>query len=113
MASLPVSAAAVVGLNCIVSRTTVPGVLSVSGKLAPETVNPVPDGVTELTVTGPDPVEVMVKDFVEEDPTVTSPKPKLEALSVTCGLVAAAAAGPKPPMRHPTSSMRAPHHLVA
>jgi hypothetical protein len=113
MASLPVSKAAVVGLNWIVSLTIVPGLLSVSGKLAPETVNPAPDGVIELTVTGPVPVEVMVKDCVEEEPTATSPKLKLEALSVICGAVAAIAAVPEPPMRHPTNSMRAPHHLVA
>ena len=85
--SLPLSTPAVVGLNCTVSLTACPGVLSVSGKLAPETVNPVPDGVTESTVAAPDPVEVMVKDCVEEEPTATSPKLKLEALSVTCGAV--------------------------
>src|ERR1700757_3306052 len=113
MASLPVSKDAVVGLNCIVSLTICPGLLSVSGKLAPEIENPAPDGITEFTVTGAVPVETMVKDCVVEEPTVTSPKLKLEALSVICGAVAAIAAVPEPPTRHPTSSMRAPHHRVA
>src|ERR1700743_421893 len=109
---LPVSKPAVVGLNCIVRLTICPGVLSVSGKLAPEIVNPAPDGVTESTVTGPVPVDLIMKDCVEEEPTVTSPKLKLEALSVTWGAVAAEAI-PEPPMKHPTSNTRAPHHLVA
>jgi len=50
---------------------------------------PVPLMAAELTVTGEDPVEVKVTDWVVDVFTVTLPKLKLAALSVNCGLGAA------------------------
>ena len=86
--SLPVKAPVVAGLNCTVSVTDCFG-FSVTGKLAPETVNPVPDTVAALIVSGPVPLEVRVTDCVEEESTVTLPKLKLEEPSVNCDVVAA------------------------
>jgi hypothetical protein len=51
--------------------------LNVTGKVAPETVNPVPMTVTKLTVTAAFPVEDRVTDCVAGDFKVTSPKAML------------------------------------
>lgn len=59
MVSLPVAAPAVVGLNCTVSVTVCFG-FSVTGKLAPETVKPVPLIAAALICTGAVPVEAKV-----------------------------------------------------
>lgn len=59
------------------------------GKVAPDKVKPVPVSAAELMVTGAVPVEVNVKDWLAAESTVTSPKLKLPALRVNCGLDAA------------------------
>ena len=61
MASLPEAAPEVVGLNCTVSVTVCFG-FKVTGKLAPETVNPVPLMAAVVTCTGAVPVEARVTD---------------------------------------------------
>ena len=53
-----------------------------SGKLAPETVNPVPVTVAALTVTAAVPVEVKVTDCVAGVFTFTLPKVRLELLTL-------------------------------
>lgn len=59
MASLPVTAPAVVGLNCTASVTVCFG-FKVTGKLAPEIVKPAPLMVAAVTCTGAVPVEARV-----------------------------------------------------
>ena len=61
MVSLPVTAPEVVGLNCTASVIDCFG-FSVTGKLAPETVKPVPPMAAALTCTGAVPVEVKLTD---------------------------------------------------
>jgi hypothetical protein len=58
----------------------------VTGKVAPDIVNPVPLNDAELMVTGADPVEVNVTGSVDAVFTVTSPKARLAALTLNCGL---------------------------
>jgi hypothetical protein len=58
---------------------------SVSGKVAPETVNPLPARVAELTVSAEEPVEVSVMVWVVAELTLTLPKVKLELLTVIVG----------------------------
>ena len=84
--SLPVKAPVAAGLNCTVRVTDCFG-FSVTGKVAPDTVKPVPDTVAALIVNGPVPLEARVTDCVEEESTVTLPKLKLEEPSVNCGVV--------------------------
>ena len=57
--SLPVAAPEVVGLNCTLSVTVCFG-FNVTGKLAPETVKPVPLMAAAVTCTGAVPVEARV-----------------------------------------------------
>ena len=61
MESCPVAAPAVVGSNCTVKVVVCPGA-KVRGRLAPETENPVPTTVAELTATGAVPVEDRTTD---------------------------------------------------
>jgi hypothetical protein len=84
--SLPVAAPEVVGLNWTLSVSACFG-LSVIGKLAPETVNPVPLMAAAVTFTGAAPVEARVTDWVAEEPTVTLPKLKLPGLTESVGVV--------------------------
>ena len=86
--SCPEAAPVVAGSNCTFRVTDCPG-LKVTGKVAPDTVKPVPVNVAELMVTGAVPVEVSVTGCVDAVFSVTSPKIRLTALSVNCGLVAA------------------------
>jgi hypothetical protein len=86
--SRPVTAPAAAGLNCTVSVTVCLG-FKVTGKLAPERVNPVPVKVAALIVTGAVPLEVRVTGWVDVEPTATLPKLKLAGLTVSCGVVAA------------------------
>jgi hypothetical protein len=86
--SCPEAAPAVAGSNCTFRVTDCPG-LKVTGKVAPDNVKPVPVNVAELMVTGAVPVEVSVTGCVDAVFSVTSPKIRLTALSVNCGLVAA------------------------
>jgi hypothetical protein len=69
----PVAAPAVVGSNATLNVAVWFG-LNVSGKLAPETVNPVPLAVAALTVTDAVPVDVSVTDCVAGVLSVTLPK---------------------------------------
>ena len=52
----PVTAPAAIGWNCTLKLAVWPG-FKVRGKLAPDSLNPVPLTVAELTVTGAVPVE--------------------------------------------------------
>ena len=47
--------------------------MSVIGKAAPETVKPLPVIASELTVTGPVPVEVRMTGSVADEPSPTEP----------------------------------------
>jgi len=60
----------------------------VRGKLAPETVKPVPATVAAVTVTAAVPDEVKVSDFVVAVFTFTLPKDKLDELTLSVGTVA-------------------------
>jgi len=62
---------------------------SVSGNEAPDTAKAEPLMVAELMVTGAVPEDVSVSGRVVAELIVTSPKLRLAALSVNCGLVAA------------------------
>jgi hypothetical protein len=84
MVSVPLRAPAEVGANCTVSVAVWLG-FSVSGKVAPETVNPLPARVAELTVSAEEPVEVSVMVWVVAELTLTLPKVKLELLTVIVG----------------------------
>ncbi len=86
--SAPVAALAAVGANFTLSVTDCAG-FNVRGKVAPETVKPVPPIVAELIISGAVPVEVTVSGSVEVDPTPTLPKLKLVELTDSCGVVAA------------------------
>jgi hypothetical protein len=78
-----------VGRNCTCNVTVWVG-FSVTGKLPPTIVKPVPVIAAELTVTGAVPVDVSVSDCVVAVFTVTLPKLKVAVLTVNCGLGAAA-----------------------
>jgi hypothetical protein len=80
----PVSAPAAVGSNCTVSVAVAFG-LSVSGKVAPETVKPGPATVPALMVTATVPVEDRVTVCVVAVFTFTVPKPMLPALTLSVG----------------------------
>jgi len=82
MVNLPVAEPAVAGSNCTSSVAVWPEV-SVTGKVTPETVKPVPVNAAALIVTGAVPVEVKVTDWVDVVFTVTLPKTKLEALMLS------------------------------
>jgi len=58
---------------------------SVTGKVAPDIVNPVPVNAAELMVRGAVPVEVNVTGSVDAVFTVTSPKARLAGLMVNVG----------------------------
>jgi hypothetical protein len=80
--SVPVTALAAVGANLTCNVMACFG-LSVTGKVAPDTVKPVPLIVAELTVTALVPLEVNVTPSVALEPTATSPKLKLVGLTVS------------------------------
>jgi hypothetical protein len=79
---------AAIGKNCTCSVIDCVG-FSVTGKLPPTIVKPVPVIAAELTVTGDVPLDVSVNDWVVAVFTVTLPKLKVAALIVNCGLGAA------------------------
>lgn len=87
---MPLAAPAVVGSKPIVSVALLPAA-SVSGKLTPESVKPVPLTEPALTVTVPVPVpeEVKVTVWVAVAATLTVPKLTLVALKVSVGTVEA------------------------
>ena len=79
--SVPVTAPAVVGAYFTVNVTAWLE-FSVTGKVAPDTVKPVPLMLAELTVTADVPLEVSVTGRVALEPSVTSPKARLLGLTV-------------------------------
>jgi hypothetical protein len=83
----PDAAPAVVGLNFTWSVTDWLG-LSVTGKVAPESVNPVPLRAAALIVTGAVPDEVSVTGRVALEFTVTLPNGSEFAPTVSCGVLA-------------------------
>jgi hypothetical protein len=89
MVNVPVTAPVVFGADRTFSVTVCFG-LRVSGKVAPDTVNPVPLIVAELTVTAPVPVEVSVTVSVEVPPTITLPKLRLVLLTESVAVAASA-----------------------
>jgi hypothetical protein len=88
MVICPLAAPVDVGRNCTCSVIDCVG-FSVTGKLPPTIVKPVPVIAAELTVTGAVPVDVSVNDWVVAVFTVTLPKLNVAALIVNCGLGAA------------------------
>jgi len=84
---VPVAVPVAVGLNWTVSVAVLPG-FRVSGKVAPETVKPVPLTVTELMVTGAVPVELRVSDWVVALFSATLPKAMVLALTASVGVPA-------------------------
>lgn len=81
MVNVPVTAPAAVGSNLMVKTVVWPG-LSVSGKVVPETVKPVPASAGALMVRGKFPTELKVSDFVVGVFTTTLPKASDVALVV-------------------------------
>jgi hypothetical protein len=63
--------------------------LRVTGNELPESANPAPTGVAELTVSAAVPDEVKVRVLVEVVFRVTEPKARVLALTVSCGVAAA------------------------
>jgi len=62
--------------------------LSVAGNTPPETLNPAPATLAELTVRAPVPEEVSVRVLVSVEFNVTLPNARALVLSVNCGVVA-------------------------
>ena len=81
MVNWPVTAPAAVGSNVTLKTADCPG-FSVSGKVAPETVKPVPVIAGALMVRGRFPTELKVSDFVVVVFTTTLPKATVVALVV-------------------------------
>jgi hypothetical protein len=79
MVNLPVTAPAAVGSNLTVNAVVCPG-FSVTGKVVPVTVKPVPEMVGALMVRGELPVELKVRVFVEGLVVPTPPNAKVVAL---------------------------------
>ena len=79
--SLPVIGPAAAGKNFTLSVAVCEG-FKVSGKLAPNNVNPVPVSAAALTVTGSVPVDFKVTDCVAAVFTATSSKTKLLVLTL-------------------------------
>jgi len=79
--SVPVTAPGVVGAYFTV-KVTAWLEFSVTGKVAPDTVKPVPLMLAELTVTADVPLDVSVTGRVALEPSVTSPKARLLGLTV-------------------------------
>ena len=84
MVSEPETAPAAVGLNCTLRVTDWFG-FKVSGKVAPETVKPVPPAVTELMVKAAEPVEERVTDCVAGEFRLTLPKAMVVAFTLRVG----------------------------
>ncbi len=89
MVSCPLAAPAAVGRNCSCRVVDWFG-LSVTGRVPATMVKPAPVIEAEFTVTAEVPDDVSVTEAFAEEFTVTLPKLRLEALSVSCGLVAPA-----------------------
>ena len=85
--SVPEAAPVTVGSNSM-PRVAVWPVASVSGKVGPESVNPVPVSVAELTVTEPVPVEVRITVWVAGVFKSTLPNATVVALMLSVGVAA-------------------------
>jgi hypothetical protein len=83
--TVPESVPALAGSNPIESVAVCPG-FSVTGKVIPEMLKPVPVSAPELTVSGAVPEEVSVTDRVEGVFTTILPKLTLLALRVRAGI---------------------------
>jgi hypothetical protein len=83
----PLAAPAVVGLKVTVRVTLWPG-LRVTGKLAPDTVNPAPVTAPELIVRSPVPEEVIFTDCVVGVLRFTLPNDRLAVLRLRVGVPA-------------------------
>jgi len=88
MVSWPLAVPVDVGSNCTCSVIDSVG-FSVAGRPPPTIVKPAPTIVAEFTVTGAVPLEVSVNDWFVVVFTVTLPKLKVAALTLSCGLSAA------------------------
>jgi len=109
MVNCPVTAPAAVGSNCTFRVTDWAG-FKVTGKVAPDIVNPVPLNAAELMVTGAVPDEVNVTGSVDGVFTVTLPNARLAGLMVNVGVETL------PPVPTPligTCATTAPPALVA
>ena len=85
---VPVAVPVTVGLNVTWIVMAMFG-LSVTGKVAPEKVNPAPARLAALTVTGPVPVEVSVTGSVTAVPTGSFPKLMVEVLRLSVAVAGA------------------------
>src|SRR3984957_313811 len=83
--NVPVTAPAAVGAYFTLSASVCFG-FSVTGNVAPDTVNPLPVIAAELTVTADVPDEVIVTESVLFEPTATLPKLSEVGLIVHCGV---------------------------
>jgi len=90
---VPVAVPATVGSKDTCSLMATVG-FKVTGKVAPEIVNPVPVRLAELTVTADVPVELKVTYWVVAVPTGVLPKFKLVELNVSTGFPTVAAPVP-------------------
>ena len=86
--NVPVAAPVAVGSNCNLRVTDWFG-FNVTGKLAPESLKPVPCRTAELIVTGDAPDEVKVSERVPVEPTGTLPNDRVVELKSNCGVVTA------------------------
>ena len=84
---VPVAAPAAAGSNCTLKVAVWPG-LRVSGKLTPDIEKPAPVMVAALTITEAVPDEVSVTACVAGVFTTTSPKARLDVLSVSPAVAA-------------------------
>ena len=80
--SCPLALPVLLGSNCTCRVRDCVG-FSVTGKLPPTIEKPAPVIAAELTVTGAVPVDVRVSDCVVDVFTVTPPKLRLAALTVS------------------------------
>ena len=83
---VPAAAPVAVGSNCTLSITDWFG-FNVTGKVAPESLKPVPCNAAELIMTGAVPDEVSVSERVAVEPTGTLPNDSEVALNSNCGVV--------------------------
>jgi hypothetical protein len=83
----PVVVPAAAGLNCTLTLAVWPG-FNESGKFAPEAVNPAPESVAALTVTGVVPVDDKMTVCAAAAPTSTLPKLMLLVLIVSSDVTA-------------------------
>lgn len=84
MVKVPVAGMPAAGANCTISVIPSKG-FKVTGRVAPDTVKPVPLIIAELILNGAVPVEVSVTGSIASEPSFTVPKLKLFGFTVSCG----------------------------